>query len=287
VTGRESQRTQVVRPEETYAPAQPARREVLVAMPAAPAGTIVAPGEPVVMTQPPVLLVPGLGHGAWSFAEHWLDHVALRGFPAYAMSLRGQGASQDLGTADLAAYTHDVVQVAAGLPRQAVLLGHGVGALVVAMAMSRYPVRAGVLVSPLFGGPREAWNLMLRNPGGALPALFGGRVRLSTRQLFSGELTDAAAASYVSRMGRIPNRLVRQLTVGQRPQKPVGNPPVLVVGSPDDQLVSDGALDQVAKRYGGAPLLFPGMGHDLPLDARWREPVDAICDWLRQRDQLG
>ena len=39
-------------------------------------------------------------------------------------------------------------------------------------------------------------------------------------------------------------------------------------------------LEDVARHYGGAPLLFPGMGHDLMLDARWQEPIDAIIDWL-------
>ena len=42
------------------------------------------------------------------------------------------------------------------------------------------------------------------------------------------------------------------------------------------------ALDRTAARYGGAPLLFPGMGHDLMLDARWAEPIDAILDWLEK-----
>jgi hypothetical protein len=55
---------------------------------------------------------------------------------------------------------------------------------------------------------------------------------------------------------------------------------VLVVGSPDDRIVARSALEQVARDYGGAPLLFPDMGHDLMLDARWREPIDAILDWL-------
>jgi hypothetical protein len=27
-------------------------------------------------------------------------------------------------------------------------------------------------------------------------------------------------------------------------------------------------------------LLFPGMGHDMMLDDRWQEPIDAILDWL-------
>ena len=34
--------------------------------------------------------------------------------------------------------------------------------------------------------------------------------------------------------------------------------------------------------YQGAPLLFPGMGHDLMLDARWAEPLDAILDRLEK-----
>jgi pimeloyl-ACP methyl ester carboxylesterase len=57
---------------------------------------------------------------------------------------------------------------------------------------------------------------------------------------------------------------------------------VLVVGSPDDKIVPRQSLEWVAGRYGGAPLLFPGMGHDLMLDARWQEPIDAILDWLEK-----
>ena len=60
----------------------------------------------------------------------------------------------------------------------------------------------------------------------------------------------------------------------------VGDAPVLVVGSPDDRIVPRRSLEKTARRYGGAPLLFPGMGHDLMLEARWQEPIDAILDWL-------
>ncbi len=59
------------------------------------------------------------------------------------MSLRGHGGSEAAPEATLRAYVHDVVQVAASLPRQAVLVGHGAGALVVAHALARYPARAG------------------------------------------------------------------------------------------------------------------------------------------------
>ncbi|HLL64541.1 MAG TPA: alpha/beta fold hydrolase [Micromonosporaceae bacterium] len=262
--------TRVMRPEEWADPPVPVRREVLSAR---------ADED---STLPPVLFVPGFGHGAWAYAEHWLEHAAERGFPAFAMSLRGHGGSGPAPDADLRAYVHDVVQVAAGLPRRGVLVGAGAGGLVVAMALARYPARAGVLVAPAFGGVATAWTALRRNPGGTLPGLVGGGVRLRSGQLFSAELPDATAKSYESRLGRASGRAQRQLLRRQEPETPVGDPPVLVLGSPDDRVVAPAELERVARRYGGAPLLFPGMGHDLMLDARWREPIEAILDWLQK-----
>jgi pimeloyl-ACP methyl ester carboxylesterase len=256
----------VLRLKEWAHPIPPVRRELVAATPEVDEG------------RPPVLFVPGFGHGAWAYTEHWLEHAASRGFPAYALSLRGQGGSERDRRAGLRAYAHDVVQAAAGLPKRAVLVGHGAGALVVSHAMARYPARAAVLVAPVLGGPGAA----LRNPGLVLPALLGGRIRLPASQLFSRELPIAAARAYVRRMGRATNRAQWQLLRGRQPEPAVGQPPVLVVGSPDDRIVSSTALKQAARRFGGAPLLFPGMGHDMMLDARWREPVDAILDWLEK-----
>jgi pimeloyl-ACP methyl ester carboxylesterase len=257
--------TKIVRSREWAYPPPPVRREVLVATPETSEG------------KPPVLFVPGFGHGAWAFAEHWLEQTAARGFPAYAMSLRGHGRSDRApeGTG-LRAYVHDVVQVAASLPRQAVLVGHGGAGLVVARALSRYPARAGVLVSPVLGGVRVA----LRNPMSTLPALFGGALRPTRGQLFSKELPSSLARGYAARVGRASRRAQWQLLFAGTPELPVGEPPVLIVGSPDDKLVPHAVLNRAASWYGGAPLLFPGMGHDLMLDARWAEPINAILDWL-------
>ena len=267
--------TRILRLREWASPSPPVRREVLSAAPSLP--PLVSAEEHLA---PPVLFVPGFGHGAWTFAEHWLGQAADRGFPAYAMSLRGHGESGPAPKADLRAYVHDVVQVAAELPRQAVLVGHGAGALVVAMALARYPARAGVLVAPVFGGLGAALTALTRHPFSTLPAVFGGGLRLRRGQLFSRGLAGAEAARYTARLGRASARAQRQLAWHAGPEDPVGNPPILVVGSPDDPLVPRSALVTVARRYGGAPLLFPGMGHDLMLDARWREPIDAILDWL-------
>jgi pimeloyl-ACP methyl ester carboxylesterase len=263
-----------MRPVEWAYPVRPVRREVRSA------------GPEMDEQKPPLLFVPGFGHAAWAFAEHWLEHAASRGFPAYAMSLRGHGGSGSAPKTTLRAYVHDVVQVAAGLPRQAVLVGHGAGALAVAGALARYPARAGVLVAPVLGGwrsgPGAFGAALARNPAGTLPAVFGGALRLRRGQLFSRELPAQQAEEYVHRLGRAAARAQWQLLLRRDPEEPVGEPPVLVVGSPDDRVVSRAALERAAARYGGAPLLFPGMGHDLMLDARWREPIDAILDWLEK-----
>jgi pimeloyl-ACP methyl ester carboxylesterase len=222
--------------------------------------------------KPPLLFVPGLGHGAWAFAVHWLAHTAARGFPAHALTPRAGG--------DLRAHVHDVVQTAASLPRQTVLIGHGAGALVVAHALTRYPARAAVLASPVLDGWASLGAALRANPFGTLPAMLGGRLGLSRRQLFSAALPAEEAQEYLGRITRVRPR--RELVTDGPAAKPVGDPPVLVVGTPDDRVVPRKSLDRTAARYGGAPLLVPGMGHDLPLDAGWAEPIEAILDWLNK-----
>jgi pimeloyl-ACP methyl ester carboxylesterase len=263
----------IIRTRDWADPVPPARREVRTATPELPDDH-----------KPPVLFVPGFGHGAWAYAEHWMEHAAGRGFAVHAVSPRGHGGSEPAPRATLRAYAHDVVQVAAALPHQAVLVGHGAGALVVAHALARYPARAGVLAAPVFGGWATLGLALRRNLFGTLPAAFGGRLRLTRRQLFSRDLPDPAARGYLGRIGHASARAQWELLRARPPEQPVGDPPVLVVGTPDDRVVPRTALDNVARRYGGAPLLFPGMGHDLMLDARWQEPLDAILDWLEKGD---
>ncbi|HET6479530.1 MAG TPA: alpha/beta fold hydrolase [Actinoplanes sp.] len=231
---------------------------------------VVSLTEGVEKDRPPLLFVPGLGHGAWAFAEHWLPQAAARGFPAHALTPRAGG--------DLRAHVHDVVQVAASLPSRTVLVGHGVGALVVAYAMGRYPAKAAVLAAPVTEGWPTLWAALRTNPVGTIPALFGGRLKLSRKQLFGPDLPAEQAQRILDRVATARPR--RELITHDPAPRPVGDPPVLVVGSPDDRIVPRVSLERTATRYGGAPLLFPGMGHDLMLDVAWSEPIEAILDWL-------
>jgi pimeloyl-ACP methyl ester carboxylesterase len=59
---------------------------------------------------------------------------------------------------------------------------------------------------------------------------------------------------------------------------------MLVVGTPDDRLVPLADVERAARRYGVEPLLFPGVGHDLMLDAGQDRVLAAVLDWV---DALG
>jgi pimeloyl-ACP methyl ester carboxylesterase len=54
----------------------------------------------------------------------------------------------------------------------------------------------------------------------------------------------------------------------------------MVVGTPDDRLVPLADVERTARRYGVAPVLFPGVGHDLMLDAGQDRVLAAVLDWV-------
>jgi pimeloyl-ACP methyl ester carboxylesterase len=71
-----------------------------------------------------------------------------------------------------------------------------------------------------------------------------------------------------------------QLLLHRPAGPPLGSPPVLVLATPNDRLVPITGVRRTAARYGADVVEFPGTGHDLMLDARWREPLDAMLAWL-------
>lgn len=267
-------KVRAVRPFAWAFPSRPVHREVLSRLPETPTG------------RPPLLFVHGLGQGAWAFAEHWLGYAAERGFPAYAVSLRGHGESaggERVKRWLLRDYVHDVVQTAAALPEQPVIVAHSLGALVVAAAVERYPARGVVLVTPVGSQPvvRSFVKVMRQHPTDALGTLVGRTLPLRAEYLFTG-LDPQTAAAYVARNGEESAFVQWRMLLHRPPGPPAGDPPVLVVGTPDDRLISSAEVAATARHYGGEPLMFPGIGHDMPLDARWQEPLDAILDWVEK-----
>ena len=231
--------------------------------------------------RPPLLFVHGLGHGAWCW-ENWLGAAAEAGYPAHAVSLRGHaGSSGRLRTSRLRHYVDDVIAVATSLPAPPVLVGHSMGGLVVQQTIARFAARAAVLVAPIPAHPAVTSLVAIarRHPLDALRIVVGGSLPLRPEYLFH-EHDDLAAGLLADRCGGESPVVQYQLLMHRPAGAPLGSPPVLVLATPDDRLVPIHGVRSTAARYGADVTEFPGMGHDLMLDARWREPLATMLDWL-------
>lgn len=270
-TAAQPPRTRVLRRMDWALPPAPVHREVLSALPASDTG------------RPPLLFVHGMGHGAWCFAEQWLPAAAERGYPAYAVSLRGHGGSGGatrLGRTLIRDYVHDVLQTAVSLPAPPVLVGHSMGGVVVQLVLERYPAPAGVLLAPapLHSGLRALGAIAKDRPTHALRALVGGSLPMTADALFEG-LDPDTARRYADRCGRESPLVQYDVALASRRLGPV-RAPVLVIGTPDDRYVPLADVQRTAARFGDIPLLFPGIGHDLMLDAGQERVLAAILDWV-------
>ncbi len=102
--------------------------------------------------KPPLLFVHGGYCDAWFWEPYFLPWFAARGYAAYALSLRGHGASgggDTLFIAGLDDYEADVEHVAGTLKAPPVLIGHSMGAAVVERIVAKRPVRGAALLAPV------------------------------------------------------------------------------------------------------------------------------------------
>ena len=231
--------------------------------------------------RPPVLFVHGLGHGAWCW-HNWVDLVLDAGYPAYAVSLRGHGESEGaLFGARLVDYADDVIRTAAKLNRQPVIVCHSLGGLVVQKVIARYPARAVSLIAPVPARPGFGPLALIarHHPADAARILAGGSLPLRYDYLFKG-LGHEQADLYLAQCGKESALAQFQVLLHKPSPPPLGDPPVMVMGTADDRLIPLADVRDTARRYSAPLIEFPGLGHDLMLDEGWQKPGQALVDWL-------
>ena len=241
--------------------------------------------QPRATRKPPILFVHGIAHGAWCWREHWMPAAAELGYPVYAVSLRGHGDSggrKRLGRTLLRHYVHDVLQTITELPQPPVIVGHSMGALIAQLVADRYAPRGLALLTPapLQGASYMLPRMLRRRPLDAAKVVAGGTLPLRAEHLFVG-LDESTAARYVDRLGRESPWAQYELFVPHR-IGPV-RCPVLVVGTPDDRVVDERAVEETARAYGVDPVWLPGIGHDLMLDVGWEKALGLLLDWVDER----
>lgn len=206
-----------------------------------------------------------------------------QGWPTYAVSLRGHGASerpQDMRTVPLRHYVHDVLQTITELPEPPVLVGHSMGGLVVQHVLERYPARAGVLVAPVppDHGLDILASLARHRPWQVLRSLAFQPIHLDRGVLLSDAVEDHVGQRYEERLDD-DSPLVQFQLVAPRRSRP-SRAPVLVVGAGADRVTPPHGAVRTARHYGTRAHLFRGLGHDLMLEADWKAPLDLILHWL-------
>ena len=102
----------------------------------------------------PLLLLHGELGGSWLW-ERYLLYFAQRGWEGHALNLRAHfwSENQDFEELDLDTYLEDSIAAAEALGRPAVVVGHGMGALLAMKLAEQRQVHGLVLLSPALPGP--------------------------------------------------------------------------------------------------------------------------------------
>jgi pimeloyl-ACP methyl ester carboxylesterase len=250
---------------------------------------------PTGKTQPtPLLFV----HGAFAAAEiwdvHFLPYFAQHGYSAYALSLRGHGASEGraaLGYWRLADYVTDLAETIRNLPGNPILIGHSMGGMVIQKYLESHRAAGVVLMAsvPPQGILASLWGMAISNPlllyKLTLIQLFGAHFADMTtlrEAMFSHHTPDTCLEQYLSKMQQ-ESHWVSLDMLGCDPLRllPHHGIPMLVMGAAQDAFFSTGLIRSIARHYNAEVVIFPDMAHAMMLEANWKQPADHLLHWLR------
>ena len=246
-------------------------------------------------THAPLLLVHGMAAGAWQF-ERWQPFLAARGWPTYAVDLRGHGGSRpadDLGRVSVLDYVEDAREAMAEVARRhagarPVLVGHSMGGLIVQkLAESSAPAAVVLLCSAPPRGITVAslplikvqmrWRYL--KPLLRSRPLVGESADL--RALNSDRIGDAEWETLFPRFGPESGTAGREISIGAIAVDAARvRCPVLVVATDEDRFVVPRVARALAKKYGGTLCVVRGHGHLLLLEPGWEAPAAAVEEWL-------
>ncbi|EFH45044.1 hypothetical protein ARALYDRAFT_356160 [Arabidopsis lyrata subsp. lyrata] len=192
---------------------------------------------------PPLVFVHGSYHAAWCWAEHWLPFFSSSGFDSYAVSLLGQGESDEpLGT------------VAGTLQEWKMRFQNFQGLYLFA----RFHLRV---------------TLSLAAKG------FQKSIPLCRETFFSQAMDDQLVKRYQDLMtesSRMPLFDLRKLNASLPVPKPMENSTkVLVLGAKDDFIVDDEGLKETGWFYCVEPVCIEGVAHDMMLDCSWKKGAEV------------
>jgi len=237
---------------------------------------------------PPVLLLHGLGLGAWIWESHQAV-LAAQGIESYAVDLPGHGADAgDVSDVSFEDVIRSARRAAETLGTPAVI-GQGFGSLVAQVLATRIPLASMVLVSPLPPAGVAFWPTAegLKAMAPRLPALLLGRpLSLSGSALAEAgqeTLPEGRAADIAARITALPPQLVRVASI-DRPEIPRDgiDCPVLVTFGLNDKTVRMSTIRLIGDYYNALTWRFDDLGHLPPLETGAERHATKIAAWIRR-----
>jgi pimeloyl-ACP methyl ester carboxylesterase len=243
----------------------------------------------------PLLFVHGAWHGAWCWTEHFLDHFASHGYSAYALSLRGHGASpgrDQLRWTSLSDYVADVAQVASQMSVPPIVIGHSMGGAIVQKYLETYPAPAAVLLAsvPPAGIIASTIRIARRHPGPVANGIFRltlyplvSTPDLTREAFFSPGLSQDKLMSYFAQLQDESYRAFLDMMMFNLPKSGRINTPIQVIGAENDTIFSHNEIEATARAYRTKAEIFPDMAHDMMLETGWQSVADHIIGWLSEK----
>jgi non-heme chloroperoxidase len=235
----------------------------------------------------PVLFVHGYFATASVFDE-WLAFFAGRGFPAYAVNLRGRAGSRpgvNLGRISIADFVDDVAVVARSIGTPSIV-GHSMGGLIAQKAAERGIPHAVALICPapprgisvlsprlIVLQAKYLWPIIRQRPVNPKQD--------DLRELVMNHVPPADQQALLDQFVPDSGRAARDMSV-------VGVPvdtnrvrcPMLVIASGDDRFIPERIVRRVATRYGAPLATMAGHGHMLPCEPGWEDVADNVATFL-------
>ena len=181
--------------------------------------------------------------------------------------------------------------MAAGLPRDPVLVGHSLGGRVVQKYLEAHEAPAAVLLAPPPRGGMlgPAVRRFREHPRLSMQALLSGTPRrlfatpeLVSKFFFSPELSEEQVREYAARMGAESFRALLELVCTRPDPARIRGVAMLVLGGGRDYCIRPSAIRRTADAYDAESRILPGVAHDMMLDAGWRQAAEAMLEWLQR-----
>jgi pimeloyl-ACP methyl ester carboxylesterase len=232
---------------------------------------------------PILLFVHGGFHGAWCWSR-FMRFLVTRNIPSAAVNMRGHGGlpqTPDFASAGLNEMVDDVVEAAAMLGGDVILVGHSLGALTAMRAAERINPVGLVLMAP---APPANVSGFPRLPAFPPNFVVAPPPPARARKWFLGGSRDDDIAPYVTRLCPESPALLNDCYHTRFVVDPawVKGPVLCISGGNDDTALHPAGQDEaVAALYGAQLQKISEAGHCLMLDETWEASAAALVSWLQ------